>query len=79
VRRKLNPIPAEFSDKIVLIVDDSIVLGTTSKRIIDMIRDLGAKSVYLSSVSQDVRYPNFYGIDMQVKSDLIAHVKTIEE
>ncbi|MBN3663761.1 amidophosphoribosyltransferase [Francisella tularensis] len=79
VRRKLNPIPAEFRDKNVLLVDDSIVRGTTSKRIIEMIRDLGAKSVYLASVSPAVRYPNVYGIDMPVKSDLIAHGKTIEE
>jgi amidophosphoribosyltransferase len=79
VRRKLNPIPAEFKDKNVLLVDDSIVRGTTSQRIIEMIRDFGAKSVYLASVSPAVCYPNVYGIDMPVKSDLIAHGKSVEE
>ncbi len=79
VRRKLNPIPAEFKDKNVLLVDDSIVRGTTSKRIIEMIRDFGAKSVYLASVSPAVCYPNVYGIDMPVKSDLIAHGKSVED
>jgi amidophosphoribosyltransferase len=79
VRRKLNPIPAEFKDKNVLLVDDSIVRGTTSKCIIEMIRDFGAKSVCLASVSPAVCYPNVYGIDMPVKADLIAHGKSIEE
>ncbi|AJC48476.1 amidophosphoribosyltransferase [Allofrancisella guangzhouensis] len=79
VRRKLNPIPAEFKDKNVLLVDDSIVRGTTSKRIIEMIRDLGAKSVYLASVSPAVCYPNVYGIDMPTKSELIAHGRSLEE
>ncbi|QIV95412.1 amidophosphoribosyltransferase [Allofrancisella inopinata] len=79
VRRKLNPIPAEFKDKNVLLVDDSIVRGTTSKRIIEMIRDLGAKSVYLASVSPAVCYPNVYGIDMPTKSELIAHSRSVEE
>jgi amidophosphoribosyltransferase len=79
VRRKLNPIPAEFKDKNVLLVDDSIVRGTTSKQIIEMVRDLGAKNVYLASVSPAVCYPNVYGIDMPVKSDLIAHGRSLEE
>ena len=79
VRRKLNPIPAEFKDKNVLLVDDSIVRGTTSKQIIEMVRDLGAKGVYLASVSPAVCYPNVYGIDMPVKSDLIAHGRSLEE
>ncbi|MFC4892356.1 amidophosphoribosyltransferase [Pseudofrancisella aestuarii] len=79
VRRKLNPIPAEFKDKNVLLVDDSIVRGTTSKRIIEMIRDFGAKSVYLASVSPAVCYPNVYGIDMPTKSELIAHGRSVED
>jgi amidophosphoribosyltransferase len=79
VRRKLNPIPAEFKDKNVLLVDDSIVRGTTSKNIIEMVRGLGAKTVYLASVSPAVCYPNVYGIDMPSKSDLVAHGRTLEE
>ena len=79
VRRKLNPIPAEFKDKNVLLVDDSIVRGTTSKKIIEMVRDLGAKSVYLASVSPAVCYPNIYGIDMPTKSELVAHRKSVED
>ena len=79
VRRKLNPIPAEFKDKNVLLVDDSIVRGNTSKRIIEMVRDLGAKGVYLASVSPAVTYPNVYGIDMPTKSDLVAHGRSLEE
>jgi amidophosphoribosyltransferase len=79
VRRKLNTIPLEFKDKVVLLVDDSIVRGTTSKEIIQMARDAGAKKVYFASASPAVRYPNVYGIDMPAASELIAHERTTEE
>lgn len=76
VKQKLNPIPLEFQDKNVLLVDDSIVRGTTSKKIIDMARAAGAKKVYFASAAPPIRYPNVYGIDMAVKSELIADSKT---
>lgn len=76
VRQKLNPISLEFQDKNVLLVDDSIVRGTTSQQIIDMAREAGAKKVYFASASPPIRYPNVYGIDMPVKSELAAHGKT---
>ena len=79
VRQKLNPIGLEFQDKNVLLVDDSIVRGTTSKQIIDMAREAGAKKVYFASASPAIRYPNVYGIDMPVKSELAAHGRTDEE
>lgn len=79
VRQKLNTIPLEFEGKNVLLVDDSIVRGTTSKEIIQMARDAGAKKVYFASASPEVRYPNVYGIDMPVASELIAHGRTVEE
>ncbi len=72
VRRKLNTISLEFKNKNVLLVDDSIVRGTTSKQIIQMARDAGAKKVYLASASPPVRYPNVYGIDMPAASELVA-------
>jgi len=75
VRQKLNPIPLEFQDKNVLLVDDSIVRGTTSRQIIEMAREAGAKKVYFASASPEIRFPNVYGIDMPVKSELIAHDK----
>ena len=64
VRRKLNPIHLEFRNRVVLLVDDSIVRGTTSQQIVQMARDAGARKVYLASAAPPVRYPNIYGIDM---------------
>jgi amidophosphoribosyltransferase len=72
VRRKLNAIDLEFRRKNVLLVDDSIVRGTTSKQIIQMARDAGAKNVYFASAAPPVRYPNVYGIDMPSTSELVA-------
>jgi amidophosphoribosyltransferase len=79
VKQKLNAIPQEFQDKTVLLVDDSIVRGTTCKQIIEMAREAGARRVYFSSASPPVRYPNVYGIDMPAVSELIAHDKTVEQ
>ncbi|MEO8161142.1 MAG: amidophosphoribosyltransferase [Arenimonas sp.] len=79
VRRKLNPIPLEFRDRVVLLVDDSIVRGTTSQQIIQMARDAGARKVYLASAAPPVRYPNVYGIDMPAASELVAHGRSEEE
>lgn len=76
VKQKLNPIPLEFQDKNVLLVDDSIVRGTTCRKIISMARDSGAKEVYFASAAPPIRFPNVYGIDMAVKSELIANEKT---
>ncbi len=73
VRQKLNPIGLEFKDKNVLLVDDSIVRGTTSKQIVQMARDVGAKNVYFASAAPEVRYPNVYGIDMPAAKELVAH------
>ena len=72
VRQKLNAIDLEFRDKNVLLVDDSIVRGTTSRQIIQMARDAGARRVYFASAAPPVRYPNIYGIDMPAPSELIA-------
>ncbi len=72
VRQKLNPIPLEFKDKNVLLVDDSIVRGTTCKEIIQMARQSGAKKVYFASAAPEVRYPNVYGIDMPTRAELLA-------
>jgi len=79
VRQKLNPIDLEFKGKNVMLVDDSIVRGTTSKEIVQMVRDSGAKNVYFASASPPVRYPNIYGIDMPAASELVAHNRTITE
>ncbi|MDG2421541.1 MAG: amidophosphoribosyltransferase [Gammaproteobacteria bacterium] len=79
VKQKLNAIELEFRDKNVLLVDDSIVRGTTSKQIIQMARDAGAKKVYFASAAPGVRYPNVYGIDMPAASELIASGKTDKE
>lgn len=79
VRQKLNAIGSEFQGKSVLLVDDSIVRGTTSKEIVQMARDAGAAKVYLASAAPPVRYPNVYGIDMPTCEELIAHNRTEEE
>lgn len=79
VRQKLNTIELEFKDKHVLIVDDSIVRGTTSKEIIQMSRDAGARKVSFASASPPVRYPNIYGIDMPSPKELVAFDKSVEE
>ena len=79
VRQKLNPVPLEFQDKTVLLVDDSIVRGTTCGQIIQMARDAGAKSVYFASAAPPVRHPNVYGIDMPAANELIAHGRSVEE
>ena len=79
VRRKLNPIDIEFKGKNVLLVDDSIVRGTTSKQIIQMAREAGAKKVYIASAAPPVRYPNVYGIDMPAANELVAHERSEAE
>jgi len=79
VRRKLNAIDLEFRNKNVLLVDDSIVRGTTSKQIIKLAREAGARKVYFASAAPPVRYPNVYGIDMPAASELIANGHTTEE
>ena len=79
VRRKLNPIPFEFKDKNVLLVDDSIVRGTTSREIVEMARSVGAKKVYFASAAPPVRYQNVYGIDMAATAELIAHQRSEEQ
>ena len=79
VRQKLNPIELEFAGKNVLLVDDSIVRGTTSKQIVQMAREAGAKKVYMASAAPPVRYPNVYGIDMASHDEFVAHNRTVEE
>jgi len=79
VRQKLNPIELEFKGKNVLLVDDSIVRGTTCREIIQMARDAGASKVYFASAAPAVKYPNVYGIDMPAKSELIAHGRSEQE
>jgi amidophosphoribosyltransferase len=79
VRQKLNAIGVEFKGRNVLLVDDSIVRGTTSKEIVQMARDAGARRVYMASAAPPVRYPNVYGIDMPTSEELIAHNRSIEE
>lgn len=79
VRQKLNPIELELKDKNVLLIDDSIVRGTTSKRIIEMTRNTGAKKVFFASAAPPVKYPNVYGIDMPASSELIASGKSEKE
>lgn len=79
VRQKLNAIDLEFKDKNVLLVDDSIVRGTTSKQIIQMAREAGAKNVYMASAAPPVRHPNVYGIDMPSPKEFVADNRTIEE
>jgi amidophosphoribosyltransferase len=79
VRQKLNVIASEFKGRNVLLVDDSIVRGTTSKEIVQMARDAGARKVYMASAAPPVRFPNVYGIDMPTSSELVAHGRTVEE
>jgi len=79
VRQKLNPIDLEFKGKNVLLVDDSIVRGTTSKQIVQMARDAGARKVYMASAAPPVRYPNVYGIDMASHEEFVAHNRSIDE
>jgi amidophosphoribosyltransferase len=79
VRQKLNPIGMEFKDKVVLLVDDSIVRGTTSREIVQMARDAGARKVYFASASPPVRFPNVYGIDMPNQRELVATGRTDAE
>ena len=79
VRRKLNPIPLEFRDRVVLLVDDSIVRGTTARQIVQMAREAGARKVYLASAAPPVRFPNIYGIDMPSVEELVAHGRSEED
>ena len=79
VRQKLNPVPLEFQGKNVMLIDDSIVRGTTCRQIIQMARDAGAAKVYFASAAPPVRFPNVYGIDMPSATELIAHGRTVEE
>ncbi|MRH78759.1 amidophosphoribosyltransferase [Spiribacter sp. C176] len=79
VRQKLNPIELEFRGKNVLLLDDSIVRGTTSEQIIQMAREAGANKVFFASAAPPVRYPNVYGIDMPAAQELIAHNRSVEE
>ena len=79
VRQKLNAIGSEFKNKNVLLVDDSIVRGTTSKQIVQMAREAGAKKVYFASAAPPVRFPNVYGIDMPAASELVAHGRSVDQ
>lgn len=79
VARKLNPIEIEFKEKNVLLVDDSIVRGHTSKKIIQMVRDNGAKKVHFASASPPIRYQNVFGIDMPATKELVAHKRTVRQ
>ncbi len=79
VKQKLNPIDIEFNNKNVLLVDDSIVRGHTSKRIIQMVKNSGAKRVYFASASPPIRFQNIYGIDMPATKELIAHKRSVNQ
>ena len=79
VRQKLNVIASEFKGRNVLLVDDSIVRGTTSKEIVQMAREAGARKVYMASAAPPVRHPNVYGIDMPTPEELVAHGRSLDE
>jgi amidophosphoribosyltransferase len=79
VRQKLNVIVSEFKGRNVLLVDDSIVRGTTSREIVQMAREAGARKVYMASAAPPVRFPNVYGIDMPTSDELVAHNRSVEE
>ena len=79
VKQKLNPIEIEFKDKRVLLVDDSIVRGHTSKNIVKMVKRCGAKKVFLASASPPIRHQNIYGIDMPATTELVAHKRSVKE
>ena len=79
VKRKLNAIKSEFNNKTVLLVDDSIVRGTTSRQIVEMAREAGAKKVYMASAAPPVKFPNVYGIDMPASKEFIADNRTADE
>ena len=79
VRQKLNVIASEFAGRNVLLVDDSIVRGTTSREIVQMARDAGARKVFMASAAPPVRYPNVYGIDMPTREELVAHGRTDDQ
>jgi amidophosphoribosyltransferase len=79
VRQKLNAIASEFKDKNVLLVDDSIVRGTTSREIVQMAREAGARKVFFASAAPPVLFPNVYGIDMPTREELIAYGRTVDE
>ncbi|MFV0680293.1 amidophosphoribosyltransferase [Ottowia sp.] len=79
VRQKLNAIASEFAGRNVLLVDDSIVRGTTSKEIVQMAREAGANKVYMASAAPPVRHPNVYGIDMPTRQELVAHDRSVEQ
>ena len=79
VRLKLNTIKSEFNNKNVLLVDDSIVRGTTANEIVQMARDAGAKNVYFCSAAPPIRYPNIYGIDIPTRQELVAYERNEEE
>ena len=79
MRRKFSPIDLEFRDKNVLLVDDSIIRGTTTKYLVQMARDVGARNVYLASAAPPARFPNVYGIDMPTVNEFVANDRTEEE
>ena len=79
VKQKLNPIEIEFRDKRVLLIDDSIVRGHTSKNIVKMVRACGAKKVFLASASPPIRHQNVYGIDMPATKELVGYNRSVEE